>query len=83
MIYFSDFVATKILHELYELCCGKRFRANIVEKAQPIPRSTLYKYLTIPKECKLPPAVSDVLTETTDESPAVQPSAKPRKHDRE
>ncbi|CAF0991758.1 unnamed protein product [Rotaria magnacalcarata] len=46
----SDFVATKLLHCLYESCCKKRFRANEVQKETPAPRTTLYKYLIIPKE---------------------------------
>jgi len=51
--YFSDFVATRILHKLYELCCEKRFRPYEVQKVEPVPRTTLYKYLIIPKEKQL------------------------------
>ena len=55
MLIFSDFVATRILHELYRLCCEKRFRPYHVQKIQPEPKTTLYKYLIIPKEAPTPP----------------------------
>ena len=71
-------MATKILHELYQLCCEKRFRQNVVEKAQPISRQILHKYLIVSEECDLPPAVSDLLTETTDESSTVQQQQQPK-----
>ena len=32
------------------MCCEKRFRPNEVDKLTPPPRTTLYKYLIIPKE---------------------------------
>ena len=51
---FSEFVSTKILHDLYQLCCEKRFTPKPVEKLQPLPRTTLYKYLVIPKEDQPP-----------------------------
>ena len=47
---FSDFVATKIIHKSYVICCEKRFRAFEVEKRERASRATLYKYLIIPKE---------------------------------
>jgi len=53
--YSSEFVSTRIIHDLYQLCCSKRFTANAVEKLPPIPRRTLYKYLVIPKEGQQPP----------------------------
>ena len=37
------------MHQLYESCCQKRFRPFKVHEEQPIPRTTLYKYLIIPK----------------------------------
>ena len=46
----SEFVATRIIHDLYQLCCEKRFKANAVQKLQKTPRETLYKYLIIPRE---------------------------------
>ena len=46
----SEFVATRIIHDLYQLCCEKRFKANAVEKLEKTPRETLYKYLIIPRE---------------------------------
>ncbi|CAF0852886.1 unnamed protein product [Adineta ricciae] len=46
----SDFVSTKLIHDLYQKCCDKRFFANEVEEKLPPPRTTLYKYLIIPKE---------------------------------
>ncbi|CAF3234642.1 unnamed protein product [Rotaria socialis] len=46
----SDFVATLILHHLYEKCCEKRFRSNEVQTKMPAPRTTIYKYLIMPKE---------------------------------
>lgn len=52
---FSEFVSTQIIHDLYQLCCSKRFSANPVEKLAVPPRTTLYKYLVIPKEGQPPP----------------------------
>ena len=46
----SEFVSMRIIQELYELCCSKRFSANRVTKLVAPPRTTLYKYLIIPKE---------------------------------
>ncbi|CAF3413793.1 unnamed protein product [Rotaria sp. Silwood1] len=50
----SDFVATRVLHHLYELCCEKRFRPYEVRPEKPVPRTTLYKYVIIPKEIPVP-----------------------------
>ena len=63
---FSDFVATKILHELYQLCCEKRFRPHEVKEVKIEPRTTLYKYLIIPKERQPPP-----LSESEDIQPTI------------
>lgn len=52
----SEFVSTKIIHDLYQLCCEKRFKGNDVQKQVQPPRITLYKYLVIPKEGPQPPA---------------------------
>jgi hypothetical protein len=52
--YFSDFVATRILHKLYESCCEKRFRPYKVKEIESAPRTTLYKYLIPPKDKQLP-----------------------------
>jgi hypothetical protein len=57
---FSDFVSTRVLHNLYKLCCKKRFRADDVQIIEPVPRVTLYKYLVIPKDN--PPASSEQAT---------------------
>jgi len=46
----SEFVSTKIIHDLYQLCCTKRFRANIVQKQEQPLRKTLYRYLVMQKE---------------------------------
>ena len=46
----SDFVSTLLLERLYRLCCDKRFRANAVEIAMPIPQIILSKYLILPKD---------------------------------
>lgn len=51
----SEFVATKIMHDLYQICCEKRFRGNPVKKPTPPPRTTLYKYLVMAKEGPQPP----------------------------
>ncbi|CAF0883770.1 unnamed protein product [Rotaria sordida] len=50
----SDFVATRVIHHLYELCCEKRFRPYEVQQEKPPPRTTLYKYIIIPKEAPIP-----------------------------
>ncbi|CAF2579098.1 unnamed protein product [Rotaria sp. Silwood2] len=50
----SELVATRIIHELFQLCCEKRFIPNPTEKAELQPRVTLYKYLVIPKEGQPP-----------------------------
>lgn len=65
-------MATRVLHQLYQLCCTKRFRPNEVKEAPPISRKTLYKYLIIPKDEELPAAVAEQFTETTDPSSTVQ-----------
>ncbi|CAF0782868.1 unnamed protein product [Adineta ricciae] len=49
----SDFVATKIIHKSYVICCERRFRAFEVQKCERTSRATLYKYLIIPKEEQL------------------------------
>ncbi|CAF3331295.1 unnamed protein product [Rotaria socialis] len=46
----SEFVSTKIIHDLYEKCCEKRFAGNEVEIQQPKAHTTLYKYLVIPRD---------------------------------
>ncbi|CAF3568513.1 unnamed protein product [Rotaria sp. Silwood1] len=51
----SELVATRIIHELFQLCCEKRFIPNRVEKLEIPPRVTLYKYLVITKEGQPPP----------------------------
>ena len=48
--FSSEFVSTKIIHDLYQLCCEKRFKGNVVKTLVQPPRITLYKYLVIPKE---------------------------------
>ncbi|CAF1001131.1 unnamed protein product [Adineta steineri] len=48
----SDFVATRIIHHLYELCCERRFRPHEVQKVKPVLQTTLYKYLILPKKDK-------------------------------
>lgn len=65
-------MATIILHQLYKLCCEKRFRANEVIEAPQVSRKTLYKYLIMPKDEELPEVVTDQLNETTDASSTVQ-----------
>lgn len=45
----------RIIQELYQLCCVKRFSAKTVKKRVPPPRTTVYKYLIIPKEGKPSP----------------------------
>ena len=40
----------RIIHDLYQMCCEKRFLPYPVEKLPVAPRITLYKYLVIPKE---------------------------------
>jgi hypothetical protein len=40
----------RIIHDLYLMCCEKRFKGYPVEKLPVAPRVTLYKYLVIPKE---------------------------------
>lgn len=55
VLFSSDFVSTRIIHDLYHLCCSKRFRANNVERMPIQLRTTLYKYLVIPKEGQPPP----------------------------
>jgi hypothetical protein len=52
---FSEFVSTRIIHDLYQLCCGKRFRPDPVQIRPAPARTTLYKYLVIPKEGQQPP----------------------------
>lgn len=64
MSSFSDFVATRIVHELYKMCCEKRFRPYEVTKEEPVFRRTLYKYLVIPKESKEPPEPQVLQPET-------------------
>jgi len=66
MFYFSDFVATRILHELYQLCCEKRFRPFDVEKPQPLSQTTLDKYLIIPKDAHPKPEPQLLQPTTTD-----------------
>ena len=65
-------MATILLHHLYKLCCEKRFRANPVFEAPVIPRKILYKYLLIPSDEELPPAVTEQLNQTTNASSTVQ-----------
>ena len=69
----------KILHDLYQLCCEKRFTANAVEKLQPLPRTTLYKYLVIPKEGQPPPPpqIQQPKTPTVETRPSTNPFAHP------
>jgi hypothetical protein len=77
---FSEFVSQKILHDLYQLCCEKRFTANPVEKLQPLPRTTLYKYLVIPKEGQPPqppPQIQQPKTPTVETRPSTNPFAHP------
>jgi hypothetical protein len=49
-LFSSEFVTTRVIQDLYQLCCSKRFTPNAVEKLAMPPRTTLYKYLVIPKE---------------------------------
>lgn len=56
---FSDFVSTKILHRLYNLCCQKRFRPFPVQTPQRPPIQTLYKYIIMPREDKKPKVNAD------------------------
>ncbi|CAF1175930.1 unnamed protein product [Didymodactylos carnosus] len=45
----SDFVSTRIIHELYERCCAKRFTPNPVSRQRETAKTTLYKYVIVPK----------------------------------
>jgi len=54
-LFSSEFVTTRVIQDLYQLCCSKRFTPNAVEKLAMPPRTTLYKYLVIPKEGQPPP----------------------------
>ena len=66
----SDFVATRIMHELYKLCCEKRFRPYEVQQLKQEPRTTLYKYLVIPKEAHEPPKPQLLQPETPNQDSA-------------
>lgn len=44
----------RIIQELYQLCCKKRFLANPVTKIAPAPRTIVHKYLTNPDKIKRP-----------------------------
>ena len=55
IVFNSEFVSTKIIHDLYQMCCEKRFRGNSVEEPAPRPRKTLYEYMVMPKEDPPPP----------------------------
>ncbi|UJR28448.1 hypothetical protein I4U23_009688 [Adineta vaga] len=46
----SDFVSTKLIHDLYQKCCEKRFIPDEVPERPQSKTTTLYKYLVIPKE---------------------------------
>ncbi len=73
----SDFVATRILHELYDSCCAKRFRRDPVSEEKPVRRPTLYKYLVIPKEEQTPSQaqLSQPKTPDLDSAPKTNPFA--------
>jgi hypothetical protein len=77
---FSEFVSTKIIHELYQICCAKRFLPFPVETLTPPPRTTLYKYLVIPKEGQQPPPppppeIKEPKTPTEETQPSGNPFA--------
>lgn len=46
--YCSDFVATILLHQLYKICCAKRFRANSLRQSENVQRYVIDKYLIMP-----------------------------------
>ena len=50
----------RIIQELYQLCCQKRFLAKIVPKLVPPPRTTVYKYLIIDKGKPSPPPAPEM-----------------------
>jgi hypothetical protein len=68
--YSSDFVATRIVHKLYKLCCEKRFRPYEVQADKPKPTKTLYKYLVIPKEAHASPRPQLLQPKTSDQDSA-------------
>lgn len=55
----------RIIHDLYQKCCEKRFSAYTVQKQTAPPRTTLYKYLVIPKEGQPPPRPPQMQQPTT------------------
>jgi hypothetical protein len=66
------------MHDLYQLCCGKRFTPNEVEIMQPLPRKTLSKYLVIPKKGPPPPPkIEQPKTPTEETRPSTNPFAHP------
>jgi hypothetical protein len=79
---FSEFVSTKIMHDLYQLCCNKRFSANVVEKMTPPSRTTINKYLVMqkPKEDQPPPPIETPKTPTIETRRSTNPWADPSTH---
>lgn len=76
-VFSSEFVSMRIIQELYQLCCEKRFSASPVTKLVPPPRTTLYKYLIIPKEGqpRPPPQLQQPQTPNYENRPTTNPFA--------
>ncbi|CAF0770459.1 unnamed protein product [Adineta steineri] len=72
----SEFVSTKMIHDLYQMCCNKRFKPYDVQIMTAPLRTTLYKYLVIPKEGQPPPEPPETeqpKTPTIETRPSVNP----------
>ncbi len=74
---FSEFVSTKIIHELYQKCCGKRFSRLPVKTLTPPTRTTLDKYLLIDKGKQPPSQPSPQIEEPKTPTEETRPSGNP------
>jgi hypothetical protein len=75
-LFSSEFVSMRVIHDLYQMCCEKRFSAYPVQKLTPPPRTTLYKYLVIPKEGqppRRPPQMQQPTTPNYETRPTTNP----------